>query len=192
MSATRNTKKRFATLYVNSAFAGDWAKCGEIANWPEADPQDSELRELIASEGGTVPETFELGESHLGNGEGAEFAAMSSVPTVPNEALKVMGDVVLPVPGAPLEEWARVWETLGPIYTDIALGKVEATQAQRMTLQKIFDKVYGSKEVEREEEAQPIVFLPMRGDLSGAYIEQYKSLTCPSCGEQITFDREEE
>ena len=181
MSATRNTKKRFATLYVNSAFAGDWDKCGEIANWPEADPQDPELRELIASEGGTVPETFELKE---------EESVVQE-----KEVMKVIEkvlDVVLPVPGAPLEEWAKVWETLGPIYTDIALGKVEATQAQRMTLQKIFDKVYGSKEVEKGEEAQPIVFLPMRGDLSGAYIEQYKSLTCPSCGEQITFDREEE
>ena len=180
MPASRNTKKRFATLYVNSAFAGDWDKCGEIANWPNADMQDPELRELIASEGGTVPETFTPASEGMTVSEEGE------------EVAKVMEGVKLPAPGAPLEEWAKAWEVFGPMYTDIAQGKVEATQAQRMTLQKIFDKVYGSKEGEKEGEVQPIVFLPVRGDLSGAYIEQLKSLTCPSCGEQITFEHDDE
>ena len=179
---------------MNSAFAGDWAKCGEIANWPKADPQDSELRELIASEGGTVPETFIANPAAV-KAVVAGIVQEEEIVTAlaeSNELTETMSKVKLPAPGAPLEEWAKVWEVFGPIYTGIATGDVEATQAQRMTLQKIFDKVYGSKEVEKGEEAQPIVFLPMRGDLSGAYIEQYKSLTCPSCGEQITFDREEE
>ena len=51
----RNKKKRFATLWVNSPFAGDEGKCAEVAKLGEVDWQDLELRRYVDLEGGTCP-----------------------------------------------------------------------------------------------------------------------------------------
>lgn len=212
----RNKKKRFATLWVNSPFAGNIVKCMEMVKWEVVDWQDLELRRYVDLEGGKCPvdllvpdEGLKVGlpsgmpppiahdkqtyRAHIGRVMSDEI--LKTIPEVgeleetlkAEEALKTF---TFPPPGAPHEEWVELWKRLGPVYMRIAQGTEEADQAQRMVLQKIFDKVYQKEERVEDDTVQPVVFLPVRGDLSSTYIAPFTQLRCPHCMEMIEFERE--
>jgi len=204
MRAPKNKKKKFATLWVNSPFAGDVVKCMEMVKWDTVDWQDLELRKYVDLEGGKCPVELLVvddgpipvsDEEYL---EGAipvsleEEQSVEQEPPPENELTDTLEGFDFPPPGAPHEEWVKLWEKLGPIYMKIGRGLEEADQAQRMVLQKIFDKVYQKEEVLDDDTVQPVVFLPVRGDLSSTYIRPFTTLTCPHCREQIEFEREDE
>jgi len=201
----KNKKKRFATLWVNSPFAGDVVKCMEMVKWDEVDWQDLELRKYVDLEGGKCPvgvliETeattpYEEGPVPVSTEEYLEGAISEGMPPEkpPENALtETLSTIAFPPPGAPHEEWVKLWEKLGPVYMRIAQGTEDADQAQRMVLQKIFDKVYQKEEVQEDDTVQPVVFLPVRGDLSSTYIKPFTTLTCPHCKEQIGFEFDDE
>jgi len=202
-------KKRFASLYVHGPERGNWAKTSELAGYKDPPSiNDAELRDLIAREGGTVPEEFEPVSNHhrievpeeviTAVDPDAELRETQEL-AMQNEMRDALEGVDFPEPGDPNEQekWVVVAQRLTPIYKNIATGWLDANQGQRMVLQNIMDRAYGKagqrvKEEDDDSSVQGVVLLPVVGHTAGAHIEVLKTLTCSNCGEKVHFIREED
>lgn len=192
MSTRRKSlkKKRMATLYVHSEFAGDWPKCAELAGLEEVPKlTDPEMRKYIADEGGKVP----------GSGEPVKDSTPLTVESNDDESIaEALKSLNFPLPNDPNEQekWNEIARLVGPIWLSIARGETKPSQGQRMVLKDIMERAYGkvgTKKADEEEiQERNVVFLPLAGEQGRARIDKPQFARCPNCGADMQFMREED